>query len=278
VQLGVFNNVANAEELRAKLELNGIPSQIEARVQVGPFGSRQEAEEARQKLSGLGLEPGDLRDTLLVALLGIAVLVLLIGCANAAHLVMVRGLDRLGKFAVMRALGASRQRIAGEFLTEVVLIAAVALVFSLVLSLAGISAFVGLIDSGLPRAASIGLTPAVVGFALINALLVILVCGAWPTWRMLRSDIHGDLRRRVGLAPGAATIERGLPVAAIALSLAALSTATLLALSAHRLASRGPGGSGGRAPAGARATLEARAPPPIWTKRRSKGTALAASS
>ncbi|MBL8489015.1 MAG: SPOR domain-containing protein [Rhodocyclaceae bacterium] len=58
VQLGVFNNVANAEELRAKLELNGIPSQIEARVQVGPFGSRQEAEEARQKLSGLGLEPG----------------------------------------------------------------------------------------------------------------------------------------------------------------------------------------------------------------------------
>ncbi len=58
LQLGVFNNVANAEELRAKLELNGIPSQIEARVQVGPFASRQEAEEARQKLAALGLEPG----------------------------------------------------------------------------------------------------------------------------------------------------------------------------------------------------------------------------
>ena len=178
------------------------------------------------------------RDTLLAALLGIAGLVLLIGCANAAHLVMVRGLDRLGKFAVMRALGASRQRIAGEFLTEVVLITALALALSLLLSTAGISAFVGLIDSGLPRATSIGVTPAVLGFALINALLVILVCGAWPTWRMLRNDIHGDLRRRVGLAPGAATMERGLPVAAIALSLAALSTATLLALSAHRLASQ----------------------------------------
>ncbi|MBL8492207.1 MAG: SPOR domain-containing protein [Rhodocyclaceae bacterium] len=58
LQLGVFNNVANAEELRARLELNGIPSQIEARVQVGPFASRQEAEEARQKLAALGLEPG----------------------------------------------------------------------------------------------------------------------------------------------------------------------------------------------------------------------------
>ncbi|WP_186453839.1 SPOR domain-containing protein [Denitratisoma sp. DHT3] len=58
VQMGVFNNLANAEELRAKLELNGIPAQIEARVQVGPFGSKEEADEARKKLVALGLEPG----------------------------------------------------------------------------------------------------------------------------------------------------------------------------------------------------------------------------
>ncbi len=185
----------------------------------------------------LDSQVGD-RDTLLLALLGLAALVLLIGCANAAHLVMVRGMDRLGKFAVMRALGASRQRIAGEFLTEVVLIAGLALVISLLMSMAGISAFVGLIDSGLPRAADIGVTPVVVGFAALNGLLVVLVCGAWPTWRMVRDGIHGALRRRVGLAPGTATMERGLPVVAIALSLAALSTATLLAISAHRLATQ----------------------------------------
>lgn len=58
VQMGVFNNVANAEELRAKLELNGIPAQIEARVQVGPFKSKQEAEEARIKMAALGLDTG----------------------------------------------------------------------------------------------------------------------------------------------------------------------------------------------------------------------------
>ncbi len=58
LQLGVFNSVANAEELRAKLELNGIPAQIEARVQVGPFSSRLEAEQARDKLKQLGLEGG----------------------------------------------------------------------------------------------------------------------------------------------------------------------------------------------------------------------------
>jgi len=58
VQIGVFNSVANAEELRAKLELAGIPTQIEARVQVGPFATRKEAEQARDKLKDLGIEPG----------------------------------------------------------------------------------------------------------------------------------------------------------------------------------------------------------------------------
>jgi predicted permease len=175
------------------------------------------------------------RAELLLALLGIAALVLLIGCANAAHLVMVRGLDRLGKFAVMRALGASHRRIASEFLVEVVVITALALSLSLLISTVGMHAFVGLVDSGLPRASEISVTPTVVAFALVNAALVILVCGAWPTWRMYRSGIEGALRRRIGLEPGTATMERGLPVMAIALSLAALSTAALLAISAHRL-------------------------------------------
>jgi DedD protein len=58
VQMGVFNNLANAEELRAKLELNGIPAQIEARVQVGPFATREEADAAREKLRALGLDSG----------------------------------------------------------------------------------------------------------------------------------------------------------------------------------------------------------------------------
>jgi DedD protein len=58
VQLGVFSNVANAEELRAKLELAGIPAHIEARVQVGPFATRQEADAAREKLRALGMDEG----------------------------------------------------------------------------------------------------------------------------------------------------------------------------------------------------------------------------
>lgn len=58
LQMGVFNNVSNAEDLRAKIAAAGIPSQIEARVQVGPFNSRAEAEAAQKKLVALGLDSG----------------------------------------------------------------------------------------------------------------------------------------------------------------------------------------------------------------------------
>lgn len=56
VQAGVFADAQHAEELRAKLTLNGIPSTLEARVQVGPFKTREEAEAARQKLKSLGID------------------------------------------------------------------------------------------------------------------------------------------------------------------------------------------------------------------------------
>lgn len=58
LQLGVFGNLANAEDLRAKLELNGIHATIEARVHVGPFSTREEVEAVRAKLKELGLEGG----------------------------------------------------------------------------------------------------------------------------------------------------------------------------------------------------------------------------
>lgn len=58
VQVGVFSNHANAEELVSKLHEAGIPAQIESRVQVGPFVSRAEAEAARAKLKAMGLDDG----------------------------------------------------------------------------------------------------------------------------------------------------------------------------------------------------------------------------
>ena len=56
LQAGVFSDPRRAEELNAKLILEGIPSTIEARVQVGPFKSRAEAEAAREKMKAMGID------------------------------------------------------------------------------------------------------------------------------------------------------------------------------------------------------------------------------
>lgn len=56
VQAGVFASADLAQELHAKLVLNGIPSSLETRVHVGPFTSQREAEVARAKLKALGID------------------------------------------------------------------------------------------------------------------------------------------------------------------------------------------------------------------------------
>lgn len=51
----MFSNLANAEELGARLLQSGIPTTIEAWVHAGSFASRAEADLARAKLKELGI-------------------------------------------------------------------------------------------------------------------------------------------------------------------------------------------------------------------------------
>ena len=56
LQAGVFADPRRAEDLHARLVLEGIPATIESRVQVGPFQNRAEAEAMREKLKALGVD------------------------------------------------------------------------------------------------------------------------------------------------------------------------------------------------------------------------------
>ena len=56
LQAGVFSSTERAEELKAKLVMAGVPVTIESRVQVGPFASQKEADEARKKIRDLGID------------------------------------------------------------------------------------------------------------------------------------------------------------------------------------------------------------------------------
>ncbi|MCL4469676.1 MAG: SPOR domain-containing protein [Gammaproteobacteria bacterium] len=55
VQLGVFSNPANAMQLQEKLLQSGIKSYTETRLNVGPFQSKAEAEQALAKIRSLGI-------------------------------------------------------------------------------------------------------------------------------------------------------------------------------------------------------------------------------
>lgn len=52
----IFHDPGRAEEWQAKLAQEGIPSTLEARLQIGPFKNRAEAEAARRKMNKLGIE------------------------------------------------------------------------------------------------------------------------------------------------------------------------------------------------------------------------------
>lgn len=55
VQLGVFGNLDNARQLQERLAQNGIKSYTETRVNVGPFHSKAEADQALAKLRSMGI-------------------------------------------------------------------------------------------------------------------------------------------------------------------------------------------------------------------------------
>jgi len=56
VQSGIVPDVRQAEAIQAKFAAEGIPASIEVRLQLGPFRTRAEAEVARQKIKGVGID------------------------------------------------------------------------------------------------------------------------------------------------------------------------------------------------------------------------------
>ena len=146
---------------------------------VPPGFSLQLFEEAR---IGPNLRPlkqdvvGDVGNVLWV-LMGSIVIVLLIACANAANLLLVRVEGRRQELALRAALGAGWGRIAGELLLETVVLGFVGGALGLGLAYAALRILVAIAPSGLPRIHEIGIDGPVLLFTLLAALLTsVLVC------------------------------------------------------------------------------------------------------
>src|SRR3954462_6637290 len=173
-----------------------------------------------------------------------ALLVLLVTCANVANLLLVRADARQRELAVRSALGAGRGRVLAHFLTEAAVLAGVSALLGLGGTVIATRLLVSAGPTGIPRLAEVAVDGEVVAFTLLVAILVAVVCSAFPAIRFVRGNPLAGLRDggRGGTAGGRRQRIRGaLVVAQVALALVVLATSGLLLRSFQRLHAVRPG-------------------------------------
>jgi predicted permease len=173
---------------------------------------------------------GNIRQSLIL-LLGAVALVLLIGCANVANLLLARASARGREIAVRQALGADRTRILGQLLTESLLLSLLGGIAGLALLYSARGLLLQLIPQTFPRLNDISINLSVLAFALLASVLAGLLFGLAPAWLFSRLDLTGTLRRE-GLSsngsPERTRVRRVLVIGELALSLMLMIAAGLL--------------------------------------------------
>jgi putative ABC transport system permease protein len=157
------------------------------------------------------------------------VLVLLIGCANLAGLLIAAGTSRRTELAVRAAIGAGRTRLIRQLLTETALLAFVG-------GLAGVGvAWVTLhllfVDSmwWLPQLRTTDLSVHIVTSTLALTVLAAMLCGVLPAIRGSRDDLARSLSAARSSSQGTSRhrFRRGLVIAQLALGFVLLVGAGL---------------------------------------------------
>ena len=178
----------------------------------------------------------------LLAVLGAVLLVLSIACVNVTNLLLARGAQRRGEFAVRAALGAGRTRMMRQLLTESLLLAILGGALGMVVAYFGVRGLIALSPPGLPRVNAISLNGTVFAFGMGITTLIGLVVGLIPALHASRSDLHVGLHQSSGRTAGTHQVtRRALVVAEVALALVLMVSAGLLFRSLQRLFAISPG-------------------------------------
>jgi putative ABC transport system permease protein len=119
-------------------------------------------------------------ETPLLVLLCAVGFVLLIACANVAHMLLARTSDRQREIALRSALGASRGRVIGQFLTENLMLASLGAAAGLLLAWWGVKALIALSPARLPRLETVDIDGSVLMFLLGITVLTSVVFGMAP--------------------------------------------------------------------------------------------------
>lgn len=184
---------------------------------------------------------GDARSALLI-LLGAVGLLLMIGCANVAHLLLTRGAARRREIAVRTAMGASRGRIVRQLLTESVVLGLAGGAIGLALAGWALDVIVHLAGPRLPRVAEVAMDVQIAGFAVALAVATSLLFGLVPALTASSTGPMAALRDGVrGGGRSPRTLRHALVASEFAIALCLLGGAGLLANSLWRLTRVDPG-------------------------------------
>ncbi len=130
----------------------------------------------------------------LLLLLGAVGFVLLIACANVAHMLLARSATRQKEIAVRTALGAPRKRVIRQLLTENLLLAAMGASAGLLLAVWGTRALVALSPAFLPRVDTIRIDARVVVFLIAVTALTGVVFGLAPAMQASAVNLTDTLK------------------------------------------------------------------------------------
>lgn len=181
---------------------------------------------------------------LLVAFSVAVALVLLIGCANVANLLLARASTRSREIAIRLAIGAAPGRVIRQLLTENLVLASIGAVAGLLLVWWTQSLLIASMPAELPRLSEVRLEWTEVAFAAGLTFVTALACGVAPALQASHvRPVSSMTEIGRGLTAGRRQrrLRSGLVVAEIALSLVLLAGAGLLVSTVTRLLDVDPG-------------------------------------